>query len=210
MSYSSFTLAKVKKDFGLEEQKEDLFPDLEPIPLSDWLKAALDIGLELALASSSEKARSEFIIAPILMELEKLNRKNFSIYSGERLDIDDSKGLTGECDFILAKGPLKHTIQSPIVALVEAKKNDVTAGLGQCVAQMIGAQIFNEQEGNEIKTIFGCVTTGEDWQFLKLEQNIIIIDVKRYYIDNVEKILGLFQKIINFYTEKLPNTSKLS
>ena len=143
--------------------------------MSDWLKVALDIGLELALVSSSEKARSEFIIAPILMELEKLNRKNFSIYSGERLDIDDSKGLTGECDFILAKGPLKHTIQSPIVALVAAKKN-------------------------EIKTIFGGVTTGEDWQFLKLEQNIITIDFKRYYIDNVEKILGLFQKIISSYT----------
>jgi hypothetical protein len=199
MSYSSFTLVKVKKDFGLEEQRENLFPQLEPIQLSEWFKEALDIGLELALSSSSEKARSEFIIAPILIELEKLNRKSFSIYSGERLDIDESKGLIGECDFILAKGPLKHTIQNPIVALVEAKKNDITAGLGQCVAQMIGAQIFNEQEGNEIKTIFGCVTTGEAWQFLKLEPNLIKIDVKRYYIDNVEKILGIFQKIITFY-----------
>ena len=199
MSYSNFTLVKVKKDFGLEEQRENLFPQLELIQLSEWFKEALDIGLELALSSSSEKARSEFIIAPILIELEKLNRKSFSIYSGERLDIDESKGLIGECDFILAKGPLKHTIQNPIVALVEAKKNDITAGLGQCVAQMIGAQIFNEQEGNEIKTIFGCVTTGEDWQFLKLEPNIINIDVKRYYIDNVEKILGIFQKIITFY-----------
>ena len=199
MSYSSFTLVKVKKDFGLEEQRENLFPQLEPIQLSEWFKEALDIGLELALSSSSEKARSEFIIAPILIELEKLNRKSFSIYSGERLDIDESKGLIGECDFILAKGPLKHTIQNPIVALVEAKKNDITAGLGQCVAQMIGAQIFNEQEGNEIKTIFGCVTTGEAWQFLKLEPNLIKIDVKRYYIDNVEKILGIFQKIITGY-----------
>ncbi|NJO17410.1 MAG: hypothetical protein HC877_17205 [Thioploca sp.] len=209
MSYSNFTLAQVKKDFGLEEQRENLFPHLESIPLSDWFKEVLDIGLELALSSSSEKARSEFIVVPILVELEKLHRKSFAIYSGERLDIDESKGLTGECDFILAKGPLKHTIQSPIVALVEAKKNDITAGLGQCVAQLIGAQIFNEQEGNEIKTIFGCVTTGEDWQFLKLEQNVITIDAKRYYIDSVEKILGIFQEIIRFYTEKLPSISKL-
>ncbi len=201
MSYSNFTLAKVKKDFGLQEQRADLFSNIEPIELSDWLQEALDLGLEFALSSSSEKARSEFIIVPILIELAKINQKSFAIYSGERLDIDDSKGLTGECDFLLSKGPLKYTIQSPIVALVEAKKNDITAGLGQCVAQMIGAQLFNEQEGNEIKTIFGCVTTGEDWQFLKLKQNIINIDVKRYYINNVAKILGLFQQIITFYTE---------
>jgi len=196
MSYNHFTLAKVKEEFNLEEQDSDLFLDVLPIESSGWLKETLKTGLRLARPSSSEKARSEFIIVPILFEIEKRNNECFAIYSGERLDVDQNRGLVGECDFILTKGKIKYTIQKPIVALVEAKKNDIDLGLGQCVAQMVGSQIFNQ---GEINSIYGCVTTGEDWQFLKLEQNIITIDKKHYYIDNVEKILGVLQYIIDFY-----------
>lgn len=157
--------------------------------------------MELALSTSSEKARSEFIVVPILFEIKKRNRKRFSIYSGERLDVDKAKGLVGECDFILSKGPVAHTIQTPIFALVEAKKNDISSGLGQCVAQMMGAKIFNETEGNDIPYLYGCVTTGEDWQYLKLQDNTIHIDSKRYYIDNLEMILGIFQSVVDTYTQ---------
>jgi len=160
MTYSHFSLVKVKEVFNLEEQNSDLFAGILPIESSSWLKEALKLGLELILASSaSEKARSEFVIAPILIELRKRNNNQFSIYSGERLDVDQSKGLIGECDFILTKGEMKRTIQKPIFALVEAKKYDIDLGLGQCVAQMVGSQIFNK---GEINTIYGCVTTGED------------------------------------------------
>ncbi len=197
MSYSDFNLQKVKKNFALTESSKRLFDNVQPLESSDWLKEALDIGLELALSSSSEKARSEFIVVPILIETENKNHKSFSIYSGEQLEADSEKGLNGECDFILAKGPISHTIQTPIFALVEAKKNDIGAGLGQCVAQMMGARIFNQNEGNPIKTIFGCVTTGENWQFLILEDNNIFIDNTRYYINNVEKLLGILQYIID-------------
>jgi len=197
MTYSHFSLVKVKEVFNLEEQNSDLFTDILPIESSSWLKETLKLGLELILASSaSEKARSEFVIAPILIELRKRNNNQFSIYSGERLDVDQSKGLIGECDFILTKGEMKRTIQKPIFALVEAKKHDIDLGLGQCVAQMIGSQIFNK---GEINTIYGCVTTGEIWQFLKLEQNIITFDSKRYYINEVEKILGVLQYIVDCY-----------
>jgi len=197
MSYSHFTLAKVKQEFNLEEQdSENLFGNILPVESSSWLKETLVAGLSLVSSSSTKKARSEFIVAPILIEIEKKNPKCFGIYSGERLDVDQSKGLVGECDFILTKGEMKHTIQKPIFALIEAKKHDIGAGLGQCVAQMVGSQIFNK---GEINTIYGCVTTGEVWQFLKLEQNIITIDKKHYYIDNVEKILGVLQYIIDFY-----------
>lgn len=196
MSYSHFTLAKVKQEFNLEEQDSDLFLDVLPVESSGWLKETLKTGLRLARPSSSEKARSEFIVVPILFEMEKRNNECFTIYSGERLDVDQNRGLVGECDFILTKGKIKHTIQKPIVALVEAKKNDIDFGLGQCVAQMVGSQIFNQ---GEINAIYGCVTTGEDWQFLKLEQNIITFDNKRYYINEVEKILGILQYIIDFY-----------
>lgn len=197
MPYSHFSLAKVKEIFNLKElDSESLFVDITPIKSSDWLKKALEIGTNLVSSASSEKARSEFIVAPILVELRERNNNQFSIYSGERLDIDENKGLVGECDFILTKGEIKHSIQEPIFLLVEAKKHDLGAGLGQCVAQMLGAQLFNQ---GQINVIHGCVTTGEIWQFLKLEQNIVTIDKKHYYIDNVEKILGILQYIVDFY-----------
>lgn len=199
MAYSDFKLGDVKRLFGLVEKRTALFENIQPIEMSNWLKETLDTGLHLALATISEKARSEFIIVPILFEVHKRNKKAFAIYSGENLDVDKEKGLVGECDFILAKGEIAHTIQAPIFSLVEAKKKDIGLGLGQCVAQMVGAKLFNEQEGNSINTLFGCVTTGEDWQFLKLEGNTLFIDNKRYYLDNITVILGILQKIVDYY-----------
>jgi co-chaperonin GroES (HSP10) len=74
---------------------------------------------------------------------------------------------------------------------VEAKNENIKGGLGQCAAAMLAAQLFNEQEGNEIKTIYGAVTTGDIWKFLKLEGTDIFIDLNNYYIKELNKILGI-------------------
>lgn len=199
MAYRDFSLTKVKKEFELIEQTGRIFQEVGMLEPSQWLKETLSVSISLALSSSSEKARSEFIVAPILLELEKRNLGAFAIFSGERLDVDDAKGLKGECDFILSKGPISPIIQSPIFSLVEAKKNDIKEGLGQCIAQMLGAQLFNEQEGNRIEGIYGCVTTGEDWQFLKLSGKLILIDARRYYLSELQQLLWIFQHIIDAY-----------
>lgn len=199
MAYSDFSLTQVKKVFKLTEKSVQLFTDVASLEPSDWLQETLSYSLKLALSSSSEKARSEFIIAPILIELERRNQNKLSIYSGEKLDVDEKQGLKGECDFILAKSPVSMTMQAPIVSLVEAKKSDIKGGLGQCIAQMLGAQRFNELEDNSISGIYGCVTTGEDWQFLKLEGDCVFVDNPRYYINELEKLLGIFQFIVDSY-----------
>ncbi|MCK5898132.1 MAG: hypothetical protein KAG06_03570 [Methylococcales bacterium] len=196
MSYTDFNLSQVKTKFELTEVRTALFPDIKAIEVSDYLTEALDIGLELALATASEKARSEFIIAPILFELERHHRKKLAIYSGERLDVDKTQGLTGECDFILSKGQMTHTIQTPIFALVEAKKNDISQGLGQCVAQMVAATLYNQTHNNAIANLYGCVTTGETWQFLRLQEKRLQIDSQRHYINEVGIILGILQQIV--------------
>jgi hypothetical protein len=199
MAYSDFSLEKVKKDFQLIERHSSLLGDSQSIEPSEWLIETLKISLRLARSSSSEKARSEFIVAPILLEMERRNYEEFSIFSGERLDVDEERGLKGECDFILSKGPISSTIQAPIFSMVEAKKNDIKEGLGQCIAQMIGAQLFNQKENNDIEVIYGCVTTGEDWQFLRLEGQTIDMDENRYYINELGRLLWIFQSIIDTY-----------
>lgn len=66
---------------------------------------------------------------------------------------------------------------------------------------MLGARLFNQQRGNTIEIIHGCVTTGEDWQFLKLDGNTLVVDSQRYYIKAVEEILGVLQQIVDFYQQ---------
>jgi len=204
MTYSDFTLDTVRKSLGVTITQQRLFDKIIPVSMPSWLQEVLNNGMPLAF--SSEKARSEFIVAPILLTIRALNNNSFSIYSGQRLDVDSDKGLTGECDFVLTYTPPLPIIQSPIVTIVEAKKNDIEGGLGQCAAQMVGARHFNQQENSAIETIFGCVTTGETWQFLKLESDTIYIDSGHYYINQVEEILGVLQAIISYYQLNLDTT----
>ncbi|MCY7392328.1 MAG: hypothetical protein LH647_12845 [Leptolyngbyaceae cyanobacterium CAN_BIN12] len=199
MAYSDFTLEAVVEQFGLVEKNEALFATVQPIPASDWLTETLSISQKLGVRSGTEKARSEFIIVPILLELERRNPNQFMIYSGKSMDVDKSKGLNGECDFILSKGEATRVIQAPIFSLVEAKKQDIDLGLGQCVAQMIGATLFNQQRENNVQTIYGCVTTAEVWQFLKLNNQQLTIDSHLYSLNELEMILGIFQTILDFY-----------
>lgn len=195
MAYSQFTLKEVKRTFGLTQTFIDLFPNSEPAAPSEWLLETLRKTANFAFFS--EKSRSEAIIIPILTELNSKNQNHFSIYSGAFLDADKEKGLNGECDFILSFAQQSFELESPIFCLIEAKDDDIETNIGQCVAQMLGARIFNEKDGNPITQIYGCVTTGENWQFMQLVDNQIIIDSKRYYIDRLESILGIFQTIIN-------------
>jgi len=193
MTYSDFTLETVEKRFGVRTLQAALFPSLVPVAVPAWLADLLARGRQLALVS--EKARSEFLVAPLLLASRELSNNTLAIYSGQRLDVQPDQGLVGECGFLLARGQPVPVLHAPLVAIVEAKKNDVEAGLGQCAAQMIGARLFNEQEGQPLACIHGCVTTGETWQFLRLRLGDLTLDSSRYFIDNVGSILAVFQAI---------------
>jgi hypothetical protein len=194
MAYADFTLEKVEKVLGVTARPADLFPGLAPVTPPDWLREVLSRGMQLALLS--EKARSEFIVGPVLLASRELSQNAFAIYSGQRLDVRPEQGLVGECDFLLAVTEPVPLLRAPVATVVEAKKNDIEAGLGQCAAQLVGARLFHEQEGRELPHLFGCVTTGEAWQFLRLEGAAVLIDRRRYYIDNVGLVLAAWQAAV--------------
>jgi hypothetical protein len=150
----------------------------------------------LAFPAGSEKARSEFVIAPILLAVREMLGGKITIHSGERFDVDSSTGLVGECDFLISKGAVAVPtfVQSPILSVVEAKKQDLELGLGQCVAQMVGAQKFNLKR-DHAAAMYGCVTTGEIWFFMHLEQQRLSLDTDRYYLNQLEQILGVLCSI---------------
>jgi hypothetical protein len=197
MAYTDFSLDTLRNRFQLTIMQATLFPDVLPLEVPPWLQETLHKGMPLALGS--EKARSEFIIVPILLTSRELSHNRVAIYSGQRLDVDATAGLVGECDFILTATEPLPLIQTPVVCIVEAKKNDIEAGFGQCAAQMLGAYRVNQRDDTGIDTIFGCITTGETWQFLKLQHDQLTIDTERYYINAVGAILGVLQAIIGNY-----------
>ena len=200
MSYTDFTIEILRKSFGLSVREQVLGETIGCVELSPWLQETLDNSKGLALVS--EKARSEFIVVPMLMACREILHRSFQIFSGIRLDVDPERGLKGECDFILAKTPPSPALQSPLVVILEAKKNDIEEGLGQCAAQMLAARIYNERDGQKVSTMHGCVTTGEAWQFLQLRDTNLMIDAKRYYIIEAGKILWMLTKIIEGSPEK--------
>jgi hypothetical protein len=192
MAYTDFSLTKFKKNFNITIKEEiDLFATVEPIEISEKLTNTLEETTELALAINTEKARSEMIITPILLEVRRKANYQISLFSGTDFNVDIERGLNGYCDFVISRSREQLTINAPVLIIVEAKNENIKGGLGQCAAAMLAAQLFNEQEGNEIKTIYGAVTTGDIWKFLKLEGTDIFIDLNNYYIQELNKILGI-------------------
>src|SRR5438105_2753089 len=127
-------------------------------------------GLRRVLLSA--KARSEFIVVPILLACQEMSAGAITIYSGQRLDVDPERGLVGECDFILSAAPPVPALRAPLVTIVEAKRNEVESGVWQCIAQMVGAREFNQRSGGGPEAIYGCVTNAEAWQFLRLSGSV--------------------------------------
>ena len=193
MSYSEFTsIIKVKQAFGLTTVEGPRFlPQTTPINSSATLTDFLANSLPVAVATGSEKARSEMIITPVLLEVRKILQQNISLFSGEDFTVDYESGLNGICDYLISRSPEMLEIEAPAVAVVEAKKADLKTGIGQCVAEMVAMQKFNEAKGKPISVIYGCVSNGTQWRFLKLEEKIVSIDLNDYALPPVDEILGM-------------------
>jgi hypothetical protein len=197
MAFTDYQFEQVIADFALQVSRSHLFAGAANYPPSSWLLETLSRGHSFAF--TSEKSRSEFFISPILLEVVRASGDQLSIFSGQRISIEGISGLNGECDYILAKTPPIFLLQAPIISVVEAKRQDIEQAFGQTVAQMVAAQKFNEQHASGVQQVFGCITTGENWQFLRLEQQNLVIDSERYYINELEILLGAFWAMIRHY-----------
>ena len=194
-SYSHYHYPDLK-ELAIDVVSAKLFTTVTPLQPSDLLLQILSINQQLPL--QSEKAKSELLITPILNELWQRNPKVFTYFSGYQFNVDTKRGLKGFCDYILCKKYNAVFIESPLCAVVEAKHNqDLLDAVPQCAAEMYAAQLFNEQQGNNISNIYGIVTTGYDWLFLKLHNQTLFVDNERYFLNNLAELLGCWQQIID-------------
>jgi hypothetical protein len=197
MAYSDFKLIEIIDYFGLViSESSGLFASVQEQECSDLLSTILKENVDLAVAISTEKARSEMIISPILLEIRRKFNYEISLFSGIDFTVDSQRGLNGFCDFILSLSSEQLLVRSPVVVLVASKNENLRSGLAQCIAEMVASQLFNERGGNQIKAIYGAVTIGTLWQFLKLEGNVVSIDLSEYYIKDIKKILGILYSAI--------------
>lgn len=148
MAYSDFTLLELKGQFGLTDVVESLFPALSPVEPGDLLTTQLNRALRLPLRN--EKAKSELIVSPILLELIDRNSDFFTFYSGENMPADRAHCLVGDCDFLISRNTGSFALNMPVLALIEAKRDNLEAGVDQCAAQLYGASLINQGLGHPV------------------------------------------------------------
>lgn len=192
MPYSEFTWKDLVTKLSLQIlQDASLFTAVAAIPVSEYLALTLQENVALACNINTEKARSEMIITPMLIEVRKLLNRRVSLFSGVEFSVDAALGLTGVCDYLISQSTNQVYINAPAVVVVEAKNENIKAGLPQCIATMYAAHLYNTRERNAVDRILGLVTTGSNWKFLTLEDTQVVIDYDEYLIDQPGEILAI-------------------
>jgi hypothetical protein len=197
MAFSDFNLRTAVDTFGLrEERNADLFAGVAPLQPSDNLRSLLDEFAPVAVALNTEAARREYITAPMLMESKRRAAGPVNVFPGAALDADKARGLNGYCDYLIARSEEFYYLRDPLIAIVEAKREDIIGGLGQCAAAMVGMRVFNERYGTLFPALYGAVSSGSNWKFLRLEGDVLTIDRPDYYLGDAAKILGILVQIM--------------
>jgi hypothetical protein len=201
MAFRDFTYPNVLGKLGLTAQEADLSAGATPLAVRPEFAEAFEEGLAIAvgdLGIGTEKAKSEFLIAPLLVELRRATgRRLFSVFSGMELNVNKARGLNGACDYVLTKGGNQHLREAPILGILEAKNEDFSQqGMGQCVAGMFAALCRNRRDGWPVPHVFGAVTTGRAWQFLRLEGSVVTIDPTNYPVRDLGRVMGILHQQI--------------
>jgi len=192
MSYSDFDIRDAKTILGLElDERYGAFESSPPREASAALRESLPRRITKATGINTEKARSEYLILPVLDDLELSLGGKINVFSGSEFNVDPARGLQGRVDFLVSRSREQLFIEAPVLAVVEAKNEDLRGGLGQCLAAMVAAQTFNAREERTIPCIGGCVTTGTAWRFLALEGTRATVDTREYTVTELDRVLGV-------------------
>lgn len=196
MSFRDFTFPDVCDRFGLKLRQAKLFEAVKPVEVPAYLRHKIEQGLRLSQGLYNEKARSEFVVAPLLMEVWSQAGERFGLFSGTEMNVDQPRGLNGVCNFLFARDPLVFVLKAPVLAVVEAKNDNVWNGFGQCVATMYAAHLMNEKDHSK-GSVYGASTTGLNWKFFELNGTSLTIDADDYALPKeTEKVSGILLSLV--------------
>lgn len=206
MAFSDYkSLAQVQEEYQIRYQEEDFVDSLAP-EISQTFIAELEFNLRAMDAFSSEAARCELVIFPILREIYKNYYQKTALWVQKSI-VFDSK-LNGTPDYLLSKKSAlgKTILELPLLITVEAKRNDFEQGWGQCLAELLGAESLNHQQQQQ-RPIYGIVTDGKLWEFGRLEHLIFTKNIAVYTITNLNLLLGAINYLFSLATQDLPEVA---
>lgn len=138
---------------------------------------------------TSEASRCEAVIYPLLRDVCKQFVADYALWSHKSIAVATDSRLSGTPDYIIARRSKlgKNVLEFPLILIVEAKQNNFTKGWGQCLAELVAAQILNN---NTEKPVYGIVTDAEVWQFGKLSKQTFTRNLSRATIDDMPSLFG--------------------
>lgn len=201
MPYGNFNFDTLKSALKLQYEAADRSffpPNLLPVETDPYFEETIRENVQLAQAVNSEKARSELLIAPILIQVRKLMNREISVFSGVAFNVDSSADLVGVPDFIVSYSPVIFHIEAPVLAVVEAKKENLTDGVPQCAAELAAIARFNARKDVHLARYYGAVTDGTEWLFVRLEPPArLTIDFTPHALLPVERICAILIYLLN-------------
>ncbi len=197
MAFSDFTYPAVLQDLGLTlGSPVNLFATTAPVAARPALTAALPLGIELGATAHTEFSRAVWMVGPVLADVWSRYNGSICLIGGAEFNADPPAGLNGWCDFLMCRAPQQSVIFAPVLLVFEAKRDSIPDGLGQCIAGMVGAQRFNARAKQFIDPIYGCITTGSVWKFLRLTGSVLTTDSREYTPAQTDQILGILTYIV--------------
>lgn len=196
MAFSEYKdIGQVQIEFNIKLKEVD-FVFAESVNPSEIFLSEFEFTRENLPVFTSEGARTEAIIFPILREVYKGYTDKFVLWIQKSFSYDAK--LNGTPDYLIAtKSPLGKTVfAKPLLGVVEARKNDFEVGWAQCLAELIAIQKIN---GDEETYVYGIVTDGERWQFGRLQKTLFTRHIAGFTIDDLPELFGtlhfVFQSI---------------
>jgi hypothetical protein len=199
MAFSDFkTISEVQEKYKIKYSENNFIVSQELSPSDSFLED-FEFNKENIDIFTSEASRSEIIISPLLREVYKKHYKGYSFWIQKSISYDDT--LSGTPDYIFSRRSElgKTVLETPIVIIAEAKKNDFQQGWGQCLAELIAVQKMN---GNIQRTVYGIVTDGNLWQFGRLIADTFTKNSANFTIDNLSKVYGALENLVQLVEQE--------
>ena len=201
MAFSDYkNISQVQNEYSVKYEEENFIPAADLQPSASFL-AEFAFTLQNIDVYTSEAARTEAIIFPILRELYKGYYDLYSLWIQKPIAYNDK--LNGTPDYLIAtKSPLGKTVlETPLVIIAEAKKNDFEQGWGQCLAELVAAQKLNQDESF---VVYGIVTDGKHWEFGKLQATTFVKNIESYSVDHLAELFGVLNFIFQAAAQTIP------
>ena len=199
MAFSDFKMISEVQEIFRITYAEDDFVKAEPsTPSAEFLRD-FEFTRKHINVFASEAARCETIIFPVLKESYKAYANQYALWIKQSITYNDI--LHGTPDyFISTRSELgKTVVGSPLILLVEAKKNDFEQGWGQCLAELIAAQKINDDADFPV---YGIVTDGTLWQFGRLVGDTFTQNRTDFALANLSVLFGAVDSVFKATTNQ--------